>query len=66
MASQWCEAVLYSPDPPFLFGGGSGNETRSCGAVQSVVCRQSLTSKLLVAPLYVLFVQLFASRASSH
>ena len=27
MASPWCEAVLYSPDPPFLFGGGSGNET---------------------------------------
>ena len=26
-ASPWCEAVLYSPDPPFLFGGGSGNET---------------------------------------
>ena len=27
MVSPWCEAVLYSPDPPFLFGGGSGNET---------------------------------------
>ena len=25
MASPWCEDV---PDPPFLFGGGSGNETR--------------------------------------
>ena len=22
-----CEAVLYSPDPPFLFGGGSGFKT---------------------------------------
>ena len=22
-----CEDVLYSPDPPFLFGGGSGYET---------------------------------------
>ena len=31
IASPWCEAVLYSPDPPFLFGGGSGNETtRAC------------------------------------
>ena len=28
-AISWCEAVLYSPDPPFLFGGGSGNETKS-------------------------------------
>ena len=28
MASPWSEDVLYSPDPPFLFGGGSGNETR--------------------------------------
>ena len=27
ITSPWCEAVLYSPDPPFLFGGGSGNET---------------------------------------
>ena len=26
-ASPWCEAVLYSPDPPFLFGGGSGYKT---------------------------------------
>ena len=26
-ASPWCEAVLYSPDPPFLFGVGSGCET---------------------------------------
>ena len=28
IASPWCEAVLYSPDPPSLFGGGSGNETK--------------------------------------
>ena len=24
VASRWCEAVLYSPDPPLVFGGGSG------------------------------------------
>ena len=24
MATPWWEAVLYLPDPPFLFGGGSG------------------------------------------
>ena len=35
MASPWCEAVLYSPDPPFLFGGGSGNETRIHTAVET-------------------------------
>ena len=29
MASPWSQDVLYSPDPPFLFGGGSGNETTS-------------------------------------
>ena len=28
MASPRSEDVLYSPDPPFLFGGGSGYETR--------------------------------------
>ena len=32
IASPWCEAVLYSPDPPFLFGGRSGNETTPCHA----------------------------------
>ena len=26
-ASPWCAAVLYLPDPPFLFGGGSGYKT---------------------------------------
>ena len=31
MASPWFEDVLYSPDPPFLFGGGSGNETNGMG-----------------------------------
>ena len=41
IASPWCEAVLYSPDPPFLFGGGSGNKTimwltsTSCASVNS-------------------------------
>ena len=29
ITSPWCEAVLYLPDPPFLFGGGSGNETNA-------------------------------------
>ena len=28
-ASPQCEDVLHSPDSPFLFGGGSGNKTRS-------------------------------------
>ena len=27
LSFPWCEAVLYSPDSPFLFGGGSGYET---------------------------------------
>ena len=35
MASPWCGAVLYSPDPPFLFGGGSGNETSSDAVKES-------------------------------
>ena len=35
-ASQWCEDVPYLPDPPFLFGGGSGDET-SCMHVVSVI-----------------------------
>jgi len=26
-ASPQCEDILYLPDPPFLFGGGSGNKT---------------------------------------
>ena len=46
MASPWCEAVLYSPDPPFLFGGGSGNETSphpdENGCVREVIIHYSL------------------------
>ena len=40
-ASLWCEAVLYSPDSPFLFGGGSGNETNNIPV-------QSLAERLVV------------------
>ena len=36
-ASPWCEDVLHSADPPFLFGGGSGYETRCC-LIDSAAC----------------------------
>ena len=30
---HFCRSAEYSPDPPFLFGGGSGNETNVRTAV---------------------------------
>ena len=37
MANPWSEDVLYLPDPPFLFGGGSGYETTLHGACDSAI-----------------------------
>ena len=44
-ASPWCEAVLYLPHLPFIFGGGSGYETRKCFFVRhdQIGCQQLST-----------------------
>ena len=40
--------VLYSPDHPFLFGGGSGNETRTAKIWMQYSASHACTAALLV------------------
>ena len=51
-ASPWYETVLYLPDPPFLFGGGSRNETISLAVhmrLSVLEVRKNFTHPLPVA-----------------